>query len=152
MCDLHDGRTFAIQLREQLHDFLSLAGVQVACRLVGQQKRGLVNDSARDADQLLLSAGKLVGKKVFLGDDLKMIQGFGNHTLALAAWNVFIGQGKIDVLLHSEIVEKMIALEDRYELALSDGEVDAAQHPSLPRSCLVTTLDVFELDHSVVSN
>ena len=77
---------------EQLHDFLGLAGVQISRRLVGQKQRRLVNDGARDAHQLLLPAGELAGIQILLGDNLKTVQGVGNHALPLAAGNVLVRQ------------------------------------------------------------
>ncbi len=38
MRNLHDGRAFAVQALEQLHDFLSLAGVQIAGGLVREDQ------------------------------------------------------------------------------------------------------------------
>ncbi len=99
---------------------ISLAWLE--CRLpVGSsanKQRRLVNDRACDAHQLLLSAGKLVGIEVFLGDDLKVVEGFGDHALPLAARDVFVRQRKVDVLLHSQVVKQVIALEDHADLAL----------------------------------
>src|ERR1019366_9322137 len=51
---LHDGRALAVQLLEQLHDLLSLAGVQVAGRLVRQNQLGMGDHGARHRYQLLL--------------------------------------------------------------------------------------------------
>src|SRR4029077_8508685 len=33
--DLHDGHALFVQLAEELHDFFTLAGVQIACGLIG---------------------------------------------------------------------------------------------------------------------
>src|SRR5450759_3231785 len=111
MRDLYDRRSPAIQCTEQRHDLLGLAGMQIASRLVGQQQRRFVNDSPGDADQLLLSAGKLVGIQVLLGDDLKMVERLGHHALPLTAWDVLVRQWKIDVLLHRQVVEQVITLK-----------------------------------------
>jgi hypothetical protein len=56
---LDDGRTLLIEFAEEFHDLLGLGRVQVARRFVGQQQRGFMNDSARDPNQLLLTAGEL---------------------------------------------------------------------------------------------
>src|ERR1700757_3775305 len=44
VCDLHDGHAFIIELAKQLHNFLSLAGVQVSRRLIGEQKLRISDD------------------------------------------------------------------------------------------------------------
>ena len=92
--------------------------MQIAGRLVGQQQRRFVNDSPRNANQLLLSAGKLVGIQVLLGDNLKMVERFGHHALPLTAWDVLVRQRQVDVFLHGQVVEQVIALEDHSDVAL----------------------------------
>jgi hypothetical protein len=56
MRDLHDRGAFAVELLEELHDFLALVGVQVAGRLVREDQLRIGDDGARDADELLLAA------------------------------------------------------------------------------------------------
>ena len=80
------------------------------------------------ADQLLLSAGKLAGIKIFLGDDLEMVERFGHHALPLTARNVFVGERQIDVLLHRQVVEQVIALEDHADIALGQFGALLALH------------------------
>src|ERR1043166_2139726 len=57
--DLHDCHALLIQLTEEFHNFFALAGMQVAGRFVGQQNLRFSDDRARNAYQLLLSAGEL---------------------------------------------------------------------------------------------
>ena len=59
MRDLHDGHAFVIEFAKQLHDLFTLARVQISRGLVGEQKLRFSDDSARNANQLLLAAGKL---------------------------------------------------------------------------------------------
>ena len=61
MRDLYDGRSFTVQLAEELHDLLGLTGVQIAGRLIGQEQRRLVNDGARDSYELLLAPESWLG-------------------------------------------------------------------------------------------
>ena len=57
-----------------------------------------MDDRAGNADQLLLSAGKLAGVEIFLADNLETVERVGHHALPLAARNVFIGKRQVDVL------------------------------------------------------
>src|SRR5215831_11216693 len=59
MSHLRDCHALLIQSAEEFHDFLPLAGVQVAGRFIGQQKLWFGDNRARNAHQLLLAAGKL---------------------------------------------------------------------------------------------
>src|SRR5438874_12228081 len=58
--DLYDGRSLVIQFFEKLHNLFALRGMEIARRLVGKDKLRLLDDCPGDADQLLLSAGKLI--------------------------------------------------------------------------------------------
>ena len=101
----------SFQASEHFHNLGGLRRVQVACRLVSQQQCGLVNNCPRNADELLLTAGELVRVKVFFGDDREAVQNVSDHRLPLGLRQVFIGQGKIDILSNGKVVEQVIALK-----------------------------------------
>ena len=79
--------------------------MQIARRLVGQQQRRLVDHRPRDAHQLLLSSGKLRGIEILLPHDVELVQSVRHQRLALVARDVLVGERKIDVLLHRQIVQ-----------------------------------------------
>ena len=89
-----------IEVAEEFHNLLGLTRVEVAGGLIGEQKQWLVNHRPRHAHQLLLSAGKLAGIKIFLGHDLKAIESVRHKALALASGDVFVGKRQIDVFLN----------------------------------------------------
>ena len=68
--------------------------------------------------ELLLATRKLAGKQVLLGDDLEAIQGVSHHALPLFVWNIFIGERKVDVLPHCQIIEQVITLKHHPDIAL----------------------------------
>jgi len=108
---LDDGGACPIELDIKVHDFAGLGGVQIARGFIRKQERRRVNDRARDADELLLAAGELVWKQVFLGDDLKAIKNVGHHATAILRREVLVRQGKIDIFSDGEIVEQVVTLE-----------------------------------------
>ena len=67
-----------VQLLEQLHDFLALARMEIAGRFVGQDQFRIGNDRARDADELLLTAGELARIKILLRHHLEAIERVGD--------------------------------------------------------------------------
>ena len=69
-----------------------------------------------------------LGYKIFLGDDLKAIQRVGHQALPLAARNVLVGKRQVDVLLHGQIVEQVIALEDHADVSLREFGTLLALH------------------------
>ena len=92
------------------------------------KQRGLVDDGASHAYQLLLSAGELAGKQIFLGDDLKAVQRVRHQALPLPAGDIFIRERQVDVLAHGEIVEQVIALENHADIALGQFATLLAFH------------------------
>src|SRR5207253_11276255 len=82
------------------------------------QERGFVNDGAGDSNQLLLSAGKLARVQIFFGNDLETIESVRYEALPLVACNVFVREWQVDVLLHGQIVEQVIALKNHTDIFL----------------------------------
>src|ERR1051326_8882181 len=117
MRNLNDRRALLVQSAEKLHDLLRLSGVQVAGRLVSQNQLGIPGDGASYADQLLLSAGKLVWVATFFPDDLETVQNVGHHAGALCARDIAIGERNVNILLDGQVVEQVITLEDEAHVA-----------------------------------
>src|SRR5215510_15319367 len=76
---LNDRSALLVQPAKQLHNFLRLAGVEVAGWLVRQNQLRIAGHRSRDSDELLLSARKLIRIKVFFADDLETVENIGNH-------------------------------------------------------------------------
>src|SRR5215470_18306766 len=110
---LNDGGALLVQPAKQLHDFLRLARVEVSCWLVCQDQLRVAGYGSRHSNELLLTARELIGVKIFFADDLKAIENIGNHGSTLGARYVAIRQRHINVFLDGEVVQQMIALEDK---------------------------------------
>src|SRR5207247_9828076 len=113
MCYLNDGGPGIIQFLEELHDFFRLAGVQVACRLVGKDQLRIAHHRARYAYQLLLAAGELAGIQIFLTYNLKTIKNLGYHARALRARQIAIGKRNIEIFVDGQVIEQVIALKEK---------------------------------------
>src|SRR5262245_53942136 len=94
--------------------------MQVPGWLVGKEQGGFMNDGASDAHKLLLPARELARKKILFCHNLKAIESVRHHALALSARDVLVREWKIDVLLHGEIVEQVVALKNHADIALSE--------------------------------
>src|SRR5439155_26228558 len=116
--DLHDGHALLVQLAEQFHDLFALAGVQVSGWFISEQKLRLGDDRSRNADQLLLSAGKLTRIQILFADDLKTVEDVRYHRGAFALFVVAIRQRDIEVLVNREIIEQVILLEHESDLLI----------------------------------
>src|SRR5437868_14368295 len=55
--DLKDGGAAFVEALEELHDLFALRGVQVSSGLISKNELGILNNGARHANKLLLSAG-----------------------------------------------------------------------------------------------
>src|SRR5436190_1094474 len=125
---LHDRRSRAVQLREQLHDLLPLTRVEIAGRLVGEDQGRLVNQRARHRDELLLAARELPRKEVLLRDDPKAVERVGDERVALALLDVAVRQRHIEVLRHREIVEQVVLLEHEPDVLLVERHTVLGLH------------------------
>jgi hypothetical protein len=90
---------------KELHDFLRLAGVQVAGWFVGQDELRFGNDRARDADQLLLPPGELPRVEIFFSDDREAIEGIGDKRGTFRFAVTSIRERDVEVLVNRQIIE-----------------------------------------------
>src|SRR5215471_7822814 len=67
---LNDRGALLVQPAKQLHNFLRLAGVEVAGWLVCQDQLRVAGYGSRHSNELLLTARELIGVKIFFADDL----------------------------------------------------------------------------------
>ena len=67
----------------KLHDFFSLAGMQVSGWLIGQNQLRVGNHRARNSHQLLLAAGKLIWIEVLLAHHIEAIERVAHDALPL---------------------------------------------------------------------
>src|ERR1700726_1417374 len=62
MCHHANRRPACVQLFEEFHYRLAVAGIEITGRLVGQQNRRFSGEGASDSDALLLTTGELTGQ------------------------------------------------------------------------------------------
>src|SRR5262245_44936923 len=119
--DHADGRAFAVQLTQQVHDRLAVPRVQVACRLVREKDCRLARERAGDSDALLLAAGELrrvVVHAVRHADALERVQ---RRLAALFAVHAFtVGERQLDVLQHRQVADQVEGLEDEADALVPD--------------------------------
>ena len=92
--------------------------MQVAGRLVGENQFRILDYRARHADKLLLPAGELAREQVFLSDDLEPVEAVTNQAYTLFARNVFVREGDLEILENCQVVDQVIALEDKADVGL----------------------------------
>src|SRR5581483_5113052 len=66
---------------------------------------------ARDAHELLLTARELIRIEILLADDLEAVEDVGHHALAIFSADIPIRERNLEVLVHRQVVEQVIALE-----------------------------------------
>src|SRR6266404_914979 len=129
-------RAAAVDAVEKLHDPDGGVGVEVAGRLVADEKRRVVDERARDRDALLLAAGKLVRRGAHLVREPHHREHLGHfladRRIALALHLQGIG----NVLGGGAVGEQLEVLEHAADVpaqhrdlrVLEPGEVAAADH------------------------
>src|SRR5438045_607773 len=92
----------------------------VSRRTAGQPPRQSARRTcgARDADELLLSARQLVRIQVLLADDLEAVEDVGHHALTILAAHVTVRERNLQVLVHRQVVEQVIALKHEADVLL----------------------------------
>src|SRR6266550_3743164 len=119
--DLNDRSTFIVQFLEQLHDFLALARVKIPGRFVGKNDPWTGYNGPRNADEWLLTTGELAGKEVLLAHYLKSIERVTNDRLPILFADVAIGEREFEVLEDGLIVQQVIALKNKADVAIPQG-------------------------------
>src|SRR5260370_705482 len=110
------GRSFLKTGWTTVHDPVALSGVKVGGRLVGEDQLWILDDRARDANELLLAARKLVGEEILLADDVEAVEDIANQADALFVRNIFVGERDFEIFEDGEIVDEVIALEDEADV------------------------------------
>jgi len=118
MRNLDDGCARVVQSPKELHDLLALGRVQIAGGFVGEDELGILNDGAGDAHKLLLSAGKLIGEKILLADDVELIKRVTHKAGAFLARNVLIGERNLEVFKDRQVVNQVVALKNKADVGL----------------------------------
>src|SRR5260370_33216761 len=116
MRDLNDGGAAFVQAPEELHDFFALRRVKITGGFVSQNELGILNHRAGDANELLLAAGKLIGEKVFLADNVEAVEDVADQADALLVRIVFVRKRDFEVLEDGEIVDQVVALKDEADI------------------------------------
>ena len=95
--------------------------MKVAGRFVGQDQFRIRDHRAGDADQLLLSAGKLARIQILFPDDVKSIQRVADNRIAPGLVHVPVGERDIQVLVDRQIVEQVIVLKNEPDLFVPES-------------------------------
>ena len=114
--DLDDGGAGIVEFFEELHDLFALDGVKIAGGLIGQDELGILDDRARDADELLLAAGELTGEEIFFADDIEAVEGVADEAGPLLVRDIFVGEGDFEIFVNGEVVDEVVGLEDEADV------------------------------------
>jgi len=109
--DLNNRRPRVVESLEELHNFIPLSGVKIARRLISKNELGILDYGAGHTDQLLLSSGQLIGKKILFADNAEAVQRVTNQAGALLVWNIPIGQRNLQVFVYREVIDQVVALK-----------------------------------------
>src|SRR5437764_15396475 len=93
--------------------------MKVARRFVGKYQTRVRDNCARDADKLLLSAGKLRRIQILFADDLKSIECVADDRLTILAVHVSIRERQFEILEDSLIVQQVIALKHEADVLVT---------------------------------
>ena len=123
--DQHAGAALG-QFGEQIHDFGRQRRIEIAGRLVGDQKGRLADDRAGDADALLFAGRELGRQRALAGAEFQPLE-HGAHPLAdLRTAHAAQDQRQGDVVEHAAVGQQAVVLEHHADLAPVHRDLAAA--------------------------
>ena len=113
-----------VQPHEELHDLVARPGIEVACRLIGQDDRRVVHERPGNGDPLLLAAGKLVRMMVFPAFEPDALQRLPRPFLPFLGRQPVVQHGQFDIFEGRGAGQQVETLEHKAELSVPDlGQV-----------------------------
>ena len=106
-----NGFSLIMQLIQKVHDGLTIPGVEIPGRLIGQQQRGPGCDSSGNCNALLLAAGELRWIVVCTGRELNLLQFVHRDFAALLLRDPLIEQGQLDIFDDPQVADQIKGLE-----------------------------------------
>ena len=140
-----------VELLEEAQHLPASAGVQGAGGLVGQDDGGLPRQRPGDGHPLLLAAGELAGKVLPFVGKAHPLQGADRPLPALLGGDAGVQQRKLHILLHRQLWDQVVLLEDKAQHLVADlrllvivhgGHVGTAQMVSAGGRHIQTADDV----------
>jgi hypothetical protein len=124
----HHGDALAVEIGQQLHDFVAALAVQVAGRLVRQQHQRIGDDRACNGHALLLAAGQFCGCMGFPSGKANARQRQAGRTVPGRRRLAAVEQGKLDVFLGRGARQQVESLEHESQaFAPEHGALVAAE-------------------------
>src|SRR6185436_9225173 len=111
----------AMQVPQQLHHLLTVAGVEISGGLVRQEDQRLACHRARHRDPLLLTARELRGIVLHPVGHSHLVQRVLDPFLPLGRGQPAVGERQLDVLIHGEIADEVECLEDEADLPVPNA-------------------------------
>ena len=115
------GSTFLIQFGEEVHHFLSVLGVEITRRLIGQYEFRISDHGTGNGYTLLLTTRELL--RIVLGTvtDVHALQHIVHHLLAFGLLDAEVSQREFYVFEHIQFIDEVKALENEADNAFSQA-------------------------------
>src|SRR5437899_5376462 len=121
VCHHAHRRAGAVQRPQQLHDRFAVRRVEVSCRLVGEQDRGIAHHRARDRDPLLLAPGELHRVMLRAMHHTDLLERLLHPLRALPSRHATVGERQLDILGDGEIADQIEGLEHEADPPVADS-------------------------------
>src|SRR5450755_1707644 len=90
--------------------------MKISSGLIGEKQLRMQDHRAGHANELLLASGKLIGKQIFLADDVEAVERIADQADALFVGNVLVGERHLEIFKHGQVVDQVIALEHKSDV------------------------------------
>jgi len=119
----YDGGALFVEVCQELHYFVTVGGVEVTGRFIGEDELGVIDDGAGNCDTLLLTTRELLWVVVTAVHDLHFIQYDFHALFSFRSFYTEVDEGKLYVFEYGQLIDQVEALE--YETDISFTEVGA---------------------------
>ena len=126
----HDRRPPPIDLLEKVDDLTRHQRIEIAGRLVGEQKSGAPGQRSCNRHSLLLTAGQLGGNVLHARSEPDEFERLRDALLALARVHAAIPQGHIDVVEQVEVRNQIEALKNEADLLIANARTRVVRQPA----------------------
>jgi hypothetical protein len=110
-----------VKIADEFQDFRAGAGVEIACRFVGEQDGRIDRESPGDGDALALAAGKLVGEMIEAEAELNEIEQLGGTAFHLLLRPAAEVQRESHIFYAGQARKQVEKLEDEADFVAAEA-------------------------------
>ena len=115
----YNGGALFVEICQQLHYFVTIGGVEVTSRFIGEDELRVIYDGAGYCDTLLLTTRELLWVVVTAVHDLHFIQYDFHPLFSFRSFYTQVDEGKLYVFKYCQLIDQVEALEYKADISFT---------------------------------